>query len=259
MSQKEVQTDGARGRLGLVVVVAALAVVIAGAAGWLLGHQRGAPRATLPVLFDAPQFRGLINQNGVQVSSARFHGKVQVVTFLFPYCDTYCPVEAAHLVGFENMLAATPLASKVDVVAFDVDPGDTGPRQMRAFLREYGWNPAKPHWQYLTGTPTQIRRVVTRGYHVDYQKVPDSAPGSASSAASGDQATPALAVAGEDPQPIVANPLADRAQVDYDITHEDVMMIVGPQGHVRKIYDQADAVGKMRLLRDVQAVLASSR
>ena len=259
MSPQQPQTGGPRGRLAVVIVVAALAVVIAGASGWLLGRQRGAPHGTLPVLFDAPQFRGLINQNGVQVSSAQFHGKVQVVAFLFPYCNTYCPVEAAHLVGFENLLAATPLASKVDVVAFDVDPGGTGPRQMRAFLREYGWNPAKPHWQYLTGTPTQIRRVVTRGYHVDYQKVPDSDADSAASAASGSQATPALAVAGEDPQPIVANPLADRAHVHYDITHEDVMMIVDPQGHVRRIYDQADAVGGTRLLRDVRAVLASSR
>ena len=255
MTGQEPQTGGARGHLAFVIATAALAVVIAGTAGWLLGRQRTTPHAALPVLFDAPDFRGLINQNGVQVSSAHFRGKVQVVTFLFPYCNTYCPVEAAHLVGFENMLASTPLASKVDVVAFDVDPGGTGPRQMRAFLREYGWNPAKPHWQYLTGSPTQIRRVVTRGYHVDYQKVTDSDSGSA---AAGDQATPALAVAGNDPQPIVSNPLADRAHVDYDITHEDVMMLVDPQGHVRKIYDEADAVGKTRLLRDVQAVLASS-
>jgi cytochrome oxidase Cu insertion factor (SCO1/SenC/PrrC family) len=86
---------------------------------------------------------------------------------------------------------------------------------------------------------------------VDYQKVPD-APASAPASP---QAPAALAVAGSDPQPIVANPLATRADVDYDITHEDVMMIVDPQGRVRKIYDQADAVGKMRLLRDVRAAL----
>ena len=162
---------------------------------------------------------------------------------------------AAHLVGFENLLAATPLAGRVEVVAFDVDPGGTGPRQMRAFLREYGWNPADPRWQYLTGRPTQIRRIVTGGYHVNYQKVQDSAPGGGTSAPA---STPALAAAGTDPQPIVANPLAQRADVDYDITHEDVMMIVDPQGRVRRIYDQADAVGAERLLREVRSVLAQS-
>ncbi|MDE2120546.1 MAG: SCO family protein, partial [Betaproteobacteria bacterium] len=241
----------APGRIALLGSIALVAAALAGTAGWLLGRQGPAPHETLPVLFKAPEFRGLINQNGIQLSSAHFRGKALVVTFLFPYCNTFCPVVAAHLVGFENLLASTPLAGRVDVVAFDVDPGDTGPRQMRAFLREYGWNPANPRWQFLTGRPTQIRRVVSGGYHVDYQKVPD-APASAPASP---QAPAALAVAGSDPQPIVANPLATRADVDYDITHEDVMMIVDPQGRVRKIYDQADAVGKMRLLRDVRAAL----
>ncbi len=237
---------------GIAIVLAAAA---AGAAGWLIGSLHAARGTAPPVLFDAPHYQGLINQNGLKVASTRFDGKVQVVTFLFPYCNTFCPVIAAHLVGFENMLAATPLADRVDVVAFDVDPGGTGPRQMRAFLDEYGWNPANPHWQYLTGTPAQIRSVVTAGFHVDYQKVKDS--DSDSAAASG-PSTAALAVAGSDPQPIVANPLADKAHVDYDITHEDVMMIVDPEGHVRRIYDQADAVGKARLLADIRAVLGSA-
>ncbi len=259
MTQHDPQGRTGSGRIALLGALAIIGVALAGSVGWLLGRQGQAPRGALPVLFKAPEFRGLINQNGIQLSSAHFRGKALVVTFLFPYCNTFCPVVAAHLVGFENLLASTPLAGRVDVVAFDVDPGDTGPRQMRDFLREYGWNPASPRWQFLTGRPTQIRRVVSGGYHVDYQKVPD-APASASAAASASnpaQASQALAVAGSDPQPIVANPLATRADVDYDITHEDVMMIVDPQGRVRKIYDQADAVGKMRLLRDVRAVLGA--
>ncbi len=234
---------------GAVAVVVAAA---AGAAGWWLGRSAAPQRAALPVMFDAPHYQQLINQNGVRVSSDAFRGKVQVVTFLFPYCNTYCPVVATHLVGFANMLAGTPLAGRVEVVAFDVDPGGTGPRQMRAFLHEYGWNPDRPDWQYLTGTPAQIRRVVTQGYHVDYQKVVDSGSGD-------DAPSAALAVAGSDPQAIVANPLADQAHVDYDITHEDVMMLVDAQGRVRRIYDQADAVGKMRLLADVRALLGGAR
>lgn len=255
MNRLQVRHRGARARMVPYAALAALALAAAGLVGWLLGKQARPGVTAPPVLFDAPGFRGLINQNGVQLSSADLRGKLQVVTFLFPYCNTFCPVIAAHLVGFENLLAATPLARRVDVVAFDVDPGDTGPRQMRAFLREYGWNPASPRWQYLTGRPTQIRRIVTGGYHVDYQKVQDSGSGSAAPAST---ATPALAVAGADPQPIVANPLAQRADVDYDITHEDVLMIVDPQGRVRRIYDQADAVGAQRLLREVRSVLAQS-
>ena len=242
-------------RGGIAALCLVLGAGLGSAIGWRAAMHRSAAQRTLPVLFNAPTYRDLRNQNGDKVSSQAFDGKVQVVAFLFPYCNTFCPVVAAHLVGFENLLASTPLAGRVDVVAFDVDPGDTGPRQMRDFLREYGWNPANPRWQFLTGRPTQIRRVVSGGYHVDYQKVPDSPP--AASGPAPTQASPALAVAGSDPQPIVANPLATRADVDYDITHEDVMMIVDPQGRVRRIYDQADAVGKMRLLRDVRAVLGA--
>ncbi len=231
----------------LVATVAAACLLLGGGLGWLLAHGRPAPRAAPPVLFRAPRYQGLLNQQGRPVSSAAFAGKVQVVSFLFPYCNTFCPVIAAHLVAFENALAGSPLAGKVEVVAFNVDPGGTGPKQMRAFLREYGWNPADPRWQYLTGTPKRVRQVVTGGFHVDYQKVFDSASAAAPQSA-------ALAVAGSDPQPIVANPLADKANVPYDITHEDVLMVVDPEGRVRAIYDQADAVGTSALLRVVQAV-----
>ncbi|MGH6990329.1 MAG: SCO family protein [Stellaceae bacterium] len=228
--------------------VAVLCLIVGGVAGWFLG-QGGAPASAAPaVMFKAPRYRGLVNQNGANISSREFHGKVQVVTFLFPYCNTFCPIIAAHLVGFENMLARTDLANRVEVVAFNVDPADTGPKQMRAFLRQYGWNPSDPHWQYLTGRPAEIRKIVTGGFHVSYEKVIDSGSGS-------DQASPALAVAGSDPQPIVANPLADKAHVNYDITHEDTLLVVDGKGRVRAIYDQADAVGKWALLQKVRAIL----
>lgn len=231
--------------------VALACLLLGGGIGWLVARRQAPARVGLPVLFTAPAYRGLRNQDGAAVSSGAFRGKVQVVAFLFPYCDTFCPVIAAHLVGFENLLAGSPLADKVEVVSFNVDPGGTGPRQMRGFLREYGWDPSNPRWQYLTGTPGQIRSVVTGGFHVDYRKVADAASQAGSS-------TPALGVAGSDPQPLVVNPLAARAHVAYDITHEDVLMLVDPQGRVRAVFDQADAVGGLALLKAVRSLLGDS-
>jgi protein SCO1 len=236
----------------LWVGAAVLCIVAGGVIGWAVGHEVASPRSAPPVIFPAPRFSGLLNQDGAKVSSADFRGKVQVVTFLFPYCNTFCPIIAAHLVGFENMLAKTALADQVEIVAFNVDPAGTGPKQMSAFLRQYGWNPKDPRWQYLTGAPAEIRKVVTGGYHVAYEKVVDSGSGSG-------QPSAALAVAGSDPQPIVANPLADKANVNYDITHEDTLMIVDTKGRVRAIYSQADAVGKIALLDEIRAVLAAPR
>ncbi|MDA8383585.1 MAG: SCO family protein [Betaproteobacteria bacterium] len=227
----------------------ALFVAAAGLAGWLVGRTGVSPRAALPVLFTAPRFGALVNQEGTGVSSARFRGQVQIVTFLDPYCNAVCPIIAAHLAGFEHMLAETPLANRVAVVAFDIDPA-TGPRQMRAFLKEYGWDPRDPHWQFLSGKPGRIRRIVTGGYHVDYRIVADARSGTV-------HASPALAGMGIVPQPLVANPLADRAHVSFNIVHNDIMMVVDGKGRVRRIYDQADAVGAYELLGEVRAVLAA--
>ena len=213
-----------------------------GVAGWLIAQDTrdSAPKA-LPVLGPAPAFRGLTNQLGESVGSSRFDGKVQVVTFLFPYCTTYCPLIAAHLAGLESTLKLARLQDKVEIVAYNVDPAGAGPAQMRAFLKEYGWNPKDPGLQFLTGTPQQIHRVVGAGYHVDYEKVPDGAdPGG------GPELTP---------QPEVVNELAAQANVKYDIVHNDALEIVDPQGRIRKLYSQADVVSTARLLSAIKSLL----
>jgi hypothetical protein len=42
---------------------------------------------------------------------------------------------------------------------------------MRIFLQQYGWRPDDSAMEFLTGTPKQIRRVVTGGFHIAYQRV----------------------------------------------------------------------------------------
>ena len=215
--------------------------------GFMAGNliaQRQHHSGRLSDLGMAPRYQ-LTNQLGQRVSSQAFAGKVQIVTFLFPYCTTYCPLVTAHLIGLEHDLAEAGLRRRVEIVAFNVAPADTGPQQMREFLAQYGWNPRDPHWQYLTGTRTQIRRIVTQGFHVAYERVMDR-QGSDSGV---------LSAPGQAPQLSVANPLAARAKPDYDVSHNDAIEIVGPHGHIRKIYDDADVVSNQRLLRDVRALL----
>ncbi|HVB47973.1 MAG TPA: SCO family protein [Burkholderiales bacterium] len=230
-------------RIGLAALVCALVLAV-GAVGWLLGARSGggaAPRAPLPVLGQAPSFRDLTDQLGHSIDSSRFRGKVQVVTFLFPYCTTYCPLIAAHLAGLENVLKLAGLQDRVAIIAFNVDPAGTGPQQMRAFLKEYGWDPRDTRWEFLTGRPQAIRRVVTQGYHIAYQKVSDGDDG-----AQGPELTP---------QPEVVNALAAQAHVGYDITHNDGLAIVDQQGRIRKFYTQADVVSNEQLFKDIQALL----
>ncbi|MGH7009342.1 MAG: SCO family protein, partial [Caulobacteraceae bacterium] len=192
----------------------------------------------------APAY-ALVNQLGRPVSSRRFAGKVQIVTFLFPYCTTFCPLIAAHLIGFERWLSLAGEENQVAVVAFNLAPEAAGPPQMRAFLGQYGWDPTDPNWQFLTGSQGEIRRVVTQGFHIAYQRV-----------AGADSKSGIALEANEPPQLAVANPLAEKAKVDFDITHDDAIEIVDAKGRIRKIYDDGDVVSNDELWAAVRPLLA---
>lgn len=227
------------------MLVASLPAVALG--GFFLGRRYEADRGTtLPVLAAAPSYT-MTNQLGKVVSSNGFAGKVQLVTFLFPYCTTMCPLIAAHLANLETLgLHPAGIADKVAIVSFDIDPENTGPKQMRAFMRQYGWNPQDTHWQYLVAAPAEMRRVVSNGFSVWYKRV--------SLAAEDESATGEAAVV----QPEVVNKLAEQSHADYDIVHNDVLAIVDQQGRIRKIYDDADSVGWPELLNVVQSLVKPS-
>jgi cytochrome oxidase Cu insertion factor (SCO1/SenC/PrrC family) len=227
--------------------VIAAGLVLAAAIGWTLGRlsSGGSEGTAMPVLGRAPAYHHLTNQLAAPVSSDDFKGKVQVVTFLFPYCTTYCPLIAAHLVGLENLLKTSALEDKVEIVAFNVDPSGTGPREMRAFMKEYGWDPTDLHWQYLTGQPAVIRKIVTGGFHIAYERVEDGDSGGTDGAA-------------QTPQPEVVNELARRAHAGYDITHNDGLIIVDPRGRIRRIYDSADTVSGHRMLQTIKALATTA-
>lgn len=236
-------------RSGRGITLAALLIGIAAGAlfGYWLGGVHGGGRSALPVLGRAPSFT-LSNQSGAKINSRQFAGKVQVVTFLFPYCTSYCPIIAAHLAALEQTLRQMHwLGSRVVLVTFNVDPAGTGPKQLRAFLSEYGADPRDPGWQFLTGTPAAIRRVVRDGYHVSYQRV---------SLAQENQEIAQEKRAGTYlPQPEAVNPLAAHANVDYDVVHNDLLALVDAHGRIRKLYPDADVVSEQRLLRAIQTLL----
>ncbi len=219
-------------------------VVLGVAVGFGWGVEAGrSTRTALGDLGPTPAYT-LIDQLGQPVESTEFRGKVQVVSFLFPYCTTICPLIAAHMTNFMNQ-AVKPagLEDRVQLVSFNVDPAGTGPRQMSAFMKQYGWDPHDPHWVYLTGDSATIRRIVTGGFHVSYERVSEAQE------ASGSTDGPMLQ------QPEVQNDLAAHAHVDYDIAHDDIIEVIGPDGRIRKIYSDADVVSPDRLLKVVESLL----
>jgi protein SCO1/2 len=190
----------------------------------------------------------LRDQNGREVSSEDLDGKVRVVSFLFPFCTTYCPVTARSLAQLEDELRGTPLADRVEVVVFNVDPTGADRGDMRSFWRHFGGDPHDPHVAFLTGPPATIRHVVTDGYKVAYSRV--------TTADQEADATAADASGTSVDQPEVPNPVASRAGVDYDVVHNDVIEIVGPDGRIDRVLDQASDVPEPTLLRAVKEVAA---
>ena len=221
-----------------------LALPAAALLGFGVGLRILAPKVpALPILGKAPDYT-LENQFGQRVSSQSLGGKVEIVTFLFPYCSTFCPLIAAHLADFENLVVRPAgIEKEIAILSFNLDPAGSGPVQMQAFLRQYGWSAKDRNWQFLTGSPEAIRRVVRGGFGVYYKRVPLAAE------------------AGSNPPlvaPEVVNPLAIKAHIDYDIVHNDVIEILDRKGRIRKIVDEADTVGWRALSNLVRTLLAPS-
>lgn len=224
-------------------IAAALTGVLLWASGQRSANQAGpAPGASAEggaaSFGHAPSYT-LTDQTGRAVSSAHFGGKVQVVSFLFPYCTTDCPLLARDLALLQHALARIGLGGKAEIVTFNVDPGGAGPSQLAAFLTQYGAAPdpadAKVHWHFLTGSPQQVRRVVHDQYHVAYWKVTGDEEGTRH-----------------------PNALAERAQVRYDIKHSDVTYLIDARGTVRELFTGRDAATSTRLLTAVRQALALS-
>ena len=202
----------------------------------------------MPVVRAAPGYV-LQNQLGRSTTSAAFNGKVQIVTFLFPYCTSYCPLIAAELVRLERDLKNANLSDGVRIVSFNVDPSGSGPAQLQAFMKEYGWDPRDMRWEFLTGSPAEIHRVVYSGYMVFYQRE--------SLAQESRDAAKERKEGVYRPQPSSKNELADKAHVDYDVIHNDVLELVDQHGRIRKIYDDAEKVPEQELFSDIRELLAS--
>jgi cytochrome oxidase Cu insertion factor (SCO1/SenC/PrrC family) len=191
----------------------------------------------------APSYR-LIDQNGRPLSSSALRGKVQVVSYLFPYCTSYCPLITRNLKLTEDLARHAGLGEQVSFVGFNVDPAGSGPAQMRAFLSEYGISPHDPDWHFLTGRPKQVRRVVTGGFHIYYRRV--------SFAKENREMRRQKRNGTYHPQPDAPNAVAKKANVDYDIVHNDSIEVVDPTGRITGYFANGDKVSPQRLLAAVR-------
>ena len=228
-------------RRPLVLFVAPIVVAVLGIG--LLAWRPWRPAATqLADLGTAPTF-SLTDQNARPVRSADLAGKVQIVSFLFPYCSTYCPYTTHQLLTVENRLTAAGLADKVHFTAFNLAPADSGPSDMASYLKQYGVDPADPHWSFLTGSQSEVDAAVRGGYGLQYERIPLDAGGPN----------------GADAVPVQPNALADAKHVNFDIAHNEVINLVGGDGVIRGAFDHVVDVTTDELYGAITKLLAAHR
>ncbi|MGA2267660.1 MAG: SCO family protein [Bryobacteraceae bacterium] len=131
---------GARDRGPGAVVVAAIAVLLAGCAG---------PKA-LPVLGRVPPFQ-LTAQTGQPFDSRSLDGHVWVANFIYTTCTGPCPMMSSQMRRVQLSTAETP---DVNLVSFTVDPEHDTPPVLAKYARHFTADPAR--WHFLTGEPSRL-------------------------------------------------------------------------------------------------------
>jgi protein SCO1 len=112
--------------------------------------------ALLPSGVSAPDFT-LTDQHGRRISLAQYRGQVAILTFLATNCAPTCPLVAQQIRG-----ALDELGRPVPTLIVSTDPAADTPAAVRRFLAEAALTGRA---EYLTGAPTELRRI-WRAYSV---------------------------------------------------------------------------------------------
>ncbi|MBK5274287.1 MAG: SCO family protein [Desulfuromonadales bacterium] len=99
----------------------------------------------------------LINQDGkkVQLASLLTADQPVIVDFIYGTCTTICPVLSAGFVNLQGKLGTG--SHKVRLISITIDPENDSPKVLKEYLKRYR---AKPGWDFLTGSRTDIDAVM---------------------------------------------------------------------------------------------------
>jgi cytochrome oxidase Cu insertion factor (SCO1/SenC/PrrC family) len=203
----------ARPRRGRLVIAAA---VVAGLVGCSTAAPSPTPAARTPTngtTFDvavppATAALPLVDQAGRTVTLASLHGTTIVLVDFLSLCQEVCPLTSANVREVSDALDAAHLSGAVRILEATVDPERDTPDRLTAYQKLYG---AKANWSFLTGTTSDIS-ALWKSFGVGYETTSTTA----------------------------APPPKDwmtGAPLTYDVDHQDVVIIIGPDGHERWLVD----------------------
>ena len=104
-----------------------------------------------------PDFK-CVNQKNEAVSKSDLLGRPWVASFIFTRCTESCPKVVSQLRSLQTRLKDVP----VRMVSISVQPEKDTPDVLLQYATNLGADPEK--WQFLTGEPDEIYRLVAGGF-----------------------------------------------------------------------------------------------
>jgi len=230
------------GRLGLVVAVLLGGVLLAGCgsgsgSGTGSSPAQAAGASATPSTGDVVDLvvaagvrtLPLVDQNGRTVTLSSLTGRTVVVTPNLTLCQEMCPLISANIGAADRAVAASGLSAKVTFLEVTVDPERDDQAHLLAYQHLYG---AQANWEFLRGTPAQIA-AFWNAFHLSYSRAPNE-PGTAA------------------PKDWLTG-----APLSYDVAHQNILYVLGADGHIKWLTDAAPKVGSTALPDRLRAFLSS--
>lgn len=104
-----------------------------------------------------PDFH-LVERSGREVRRAELAGAPWVADFIFTRCSGSCPALSARMTKLQDALG-----DRVRMVTFSVDPEHDTPRVLSEYASRLG---ASNRWLFITGDTSELRKLVTDGFHL---------------------------------------------------------------------------------------------
>lgn len=94
-----------------------------------------------------------LNQNGEKTNIVDLRGTVQVVAFVYTYCEHSCPFIIANLKHIEEQLSSEQ-KQRVHFSLFSLDPGRDTPEVLKHYMHDHDLN--EHLWAMFNGDPDDV-------------------------------------------------------------------------------------------------------
>jgi len=146
----------------------------------------------------------LQDASGKTFTLGSLKGRAVVLTDFFTSCDMICPMTTANMRTIGDTISAAGQSKKIAVLELSVDPKRDTVSRINAYQKLFGTS----NWTIATGTASDLKKLWA-WFGVYAQQVPNT---------DGD-----------------ADDWQTGKKLTYDVIHEDIVTLIGPNSHYRWI------------------------